>query len=429
MKNNYDVIIAGGGTSGVSCAWNCAKLGLKTLIIEKESFLGGSITSSLVIPAMKTSKNAINTDFYNELYKILENIGGAITYLDGNMGWFNPELTKIALDMLIKENNIDVVYESKISNINNDKNKILSVYIEAIDVDNIPVSGRQLLSPPIETRYLVDATGDAKICQKLNCNFLNNSENISQPSSLRFILSGVNFKKFSTWLLDYDKDRNVSTVYDNNGVIHFSTAYTWDTNYNWALAPLFDNAVANGELEAQDCNYFQLFSVAGTQDSVAFNAPRLLDSSLNRSELYSKGRLTILKLRDFCKKYLPGFEDSYISSIASNLGVRASIQVEGKYIYTYDDLISGKTFINPVLKSNYPVDIHSRKKNDSVLERVEQEYVLPIESLMVKGYENLFVIGRCISVEHKAQAALRIIPSCFSMGEGLAKYLASKKTV
>ena len=60
MNNKYDVIIAGGGTAGVSCAWNLGKRGIKTLIIEKNSFLGGSITSSLVIPAMKTSENAIN---------------------------------------------------------------------------------------------------------------------------------------------------------------------------------------------------------------------------------------------------------------------------------------------------------------------------------------------------------------------------------
>ena len=43
---------------------------------------------------------------------------------------------------------------------------------------------------------------------------------------------------------------------------------------------------------------------------------------------------------------------------------------------------------------------------------------------MSADYENLFAIGRCISADFKAQAALRIIPSCFSMGEGLAKYLA-----
>ena len=65
MMNKYDIIVVGGGTAGCSCAYTAAKLGLKVLIIEKNTFLGGSITSALVIPAMKTSDNAINTDFFD----------------------------------------------------------------------------------------------------------------------------------------------------------------------------------------------------------------------------------------------------------------------------------------------------------------------------------------------------------------------------
>ena len=37
--------------------------------------------------------------------------------------------------------------------------------------------------------------------------------------------------------------------------------------------------------------------------------------------------------------------------------------------------------------------------------------------------DNLYVVGRCLSADFYAQAALRIIPSCFSMGEGVAKYI------
>ena len=44
---------------------------------------------------------------------------------------------------------------------------------------------------------------------------------------------------------------------------------------------------------------------------------------------------------------------------------------------------------------------------------------------MVDGFDNVFAAGRCISAEFKAQAALRIIPSCFSMGEGIAKHIAN----
>ena len=412
MMNKYDIIVVVGGTAGCSCAYTAAKLGLKVLIIEKNTFLGGSITSALVIPAMKTSDNAINTEFFDTLYEKLNSIGGAITYCDGNKGWFNPELTKIVLDEMLTSVGVDILFESSVKKINEN----LSSYIVTIESDNDYAFSGILLSS-IETRYLVDATGDAKICEKLNCDFL---EKKSQPINLRFIMSGINVKEFSNWIMEFDKNRDVTTSCTVDGKTYLSTAYTWDKgSIKWALEPLFEAAIKEEVITEEDSNYFQLFSVAGTADSIAFNCPRLINTNSNP---YIEGRQSILRLSNFCKKYLKGFENAHISSIANSLGVRVSSRVKGKYIYTQDDLRSGKKFENPVVISNYPIDIHSDKKNSSKLEKVYQEYQLPIESLIVN--DKLFVVGRCISADFESQAALRIIPSCFSMGEGLAKYLA-----
>ena len=412
--DKFDIVIAGGGTAGCACAYIAAKLGLKVLLVEKNSFLGGTITSSLVIPAMKTSNNAINTEFYNTLYNELFKIGGAITYQDGNIGWFNPELTKIILDKMLTDVGVEIYFESNLKEIDN---KLLS-YIVTIEDNNKSFFPKTLLTR-IDTKYIVDATGDAKICEKLNCEFL---EKKLQPTNLRFIMSGINIPEFSQWIMEFDKDRNVTTSCEINGNIYLSTAYTWDSNANWALKPLFKKAIADGVITEADSNYFQIFSVAGTPDSIAFNCPRLINSTKNP---YIEGRAAILRLSNFCKRYLKGFEKAYISTIANSLGVRVSNRVKGKYVYTAKDLRSGKKFKNPVVISNYPIDVHSNKKDNSTLEKVYQEYQLPIESLIVN--DNLFVIGRCISADFEAQAALRIIPSCFSMGEGLAKYIAGKQ--
>ena len=141
---------------------------------------------------------------------------------------------------------------------------------------------------------------------------------------------------------------------------------------------------------------------------------------------YILARERVLRLSRFCNKYLKGFEKAYISSIANSIGVRVSNRVKGKYVYKIEDLLTSKVFDNPVVISNYPVDIHSKEKDSSTLQKVYKEYQLPLESLQAEGFDNLYVIGRCISADFKSQAALRIIPSCFSMGEGLAKYLAKK---
>ena len=416
IKSKFDIIIFGGGTSGCACAYIAAKLGLKVLVVEKKSFLGGSITSSLVIPAMKTSNNAINTEFYDKLYSELYTINGAATYSDGNKGWFNPELTKIVLDKLLNSANVSILFNSNLKKIQ----KKLSSYIVTIECDNSSFSKKEL-SSSIETKYVVDATGDAEICSYLNYDFLD--DNKSQPINLRFIMSGINIKKFSNWLLKYDTDRSVTTCAKINGKLLLSTAYTWDTNKNWALRPIFEQGIKENIITEEDSNYFQIFSVAGTTDSIAFNCPRLLKTDITQSEAYILGRKSIFRLSLFCKKFFNGFENAYISNISNSLGIRISRRVKGKYVYTLNDLKSGKKFANPVVVSNYPIDIHSTNKNESKLEKVDKEYQLPIESLIVD--DNLFVIGRCISADFESQAALRIIPSCFSMGEGLAKYIAN----
>ena len=76
----YDVIVVGGGTAGCACAYTLGKLGLKTLIIEKNSYLGGTMTSALVTPAMKTVSGD-NTQFYNLNYRITTIIITLITSL------------------------------------------------------------------------------------------------------------------------------------------------------------------------------------------------------------------------------------------------------------------------------------------------------------------------------------------------------------
>lgn len=416
----YDLVVVGGGTAGCAAAYIAGKSNLKTILIEKNIHLGGSITSGLVIPAMKSSENQINTDFFNDLISELKDIGGQITYM-GNPGWFNPELCKIALDRLMQKANVEVLFDTEVIDTKIVKNKLEGLTISS-----------NMLSEYIAANYIVDATGNCEISQISNCNFLDDGEKYFQPISLRFEMAGVDLKTFGKWLMDYDQDREVTTCELISGQIHLSTAYTSDSNKKWALEPIFKAAVKDGVLTANDIRYFQIFTVPDMLSAVAFNCPRVhsdpeidpLDNS-QVSKAIMSARESIFRLSNFCKLYFPGFENSYISNIADGIGVRVSRRIKGKYVYTVDDLKSGKKFKNPVLVGNYPIDVHSNKTDQSVLEHTMQDYELPIESLISEDYENLYVAGRCLSADFYAQAALRIQPSCFSMGEGIAKHIAN----
>lgn len=434
---NYDLVIIGGGTAGCAAAYTAGKLGLKTLLIEKNIHLGGTITSGLVVPVMKSGENQINTDFYNDFISEMHKVHGQITYQD-NQGWFNPELAKIVLDKMLADAGVDIRFNTEVLDVETCSNKIykieiskniLSVNNASIHTNNTSTWSDDILSVYIDAKYFIDATGDNNFSQKINCEFLENNLQF-QPMSLRFIMGNIDLKCFSKWLLEIDHDRNVTTVEEIEGNIHLSTAYTWDSGKQWALAPIFDDAVNNNILKDTDRNYFQVFTVAGMPDCLAFNCPRLTknlnpNSTEDRTYALIEARAAILRLSNFCKQYFPGFKNAYISNIADSLGVRVSNRIKGKYIYSIDDLKSGKKFKNPVLISNYPIDVHNSSKDASMLEKTG-EYQLPIESLMSCNYDNLFVAGRGISADYLTQGALRVQGSCFSMGEAIAKYIKHK---
>ena len=190
----YDFVVVGGGTAGCAAAYTAGKLGFKTLLVEKNAHLGGSITSGLVVPAMKAGKNQINTDFFNILCEELHKIGGQITYQD-NKGWFNPELTKIVLDKLMKDVGVEVVFGAKVKSVNIENHIIKSLGILSPYNDSIQ-NVKEILSAPIETRYVIDATGNCEVGKICNCNFLQ-KETETQPLSLRFMMGNVDLKRFS----------------------------------------------------------------------------------------------------------------------------------------------------------------------------------------------------------------------------------------
>ena len=47
-EKTYDAVVIGGGTSGVFAAISAARLGAKTLLVEKNSTLGGTMTAASV---------------------------------------------------------------------------------------------------------------------------------------------------------------------------------------------------------------------------------------------------------------------------------------------------------------------------------------------------------------------------------------------
>lgn len=427
MKNlfNYDLIVVGGGTSGCSAAYNASKLGLKTLLVEKNNFLGGLMTGGLVVPVMKSSVKDVNCDYYKKLVSTAKKFNAQITYKDKNDGWFNPEVLKIVLDDILFSDeirkNLDILFETTVKEVEV-SNKKISKIILATNSSTITLCADNF----------IDCTGNADVCLLSGCEFISNNDEV-QKNSLRFVVGNVNIEKFSEFIKQIDNDENITNTYRNDtntkGILHFTTASTSDTTKIWNVDKILKKAVDDGVLLNEDRDYFQIFSVAGSTNQVAFNCPRInnfKDNPFKASLELIYARKAIYRLFNFVKKYFVGFENAEIVNIASQTGVREFRRVKTKYIYNMNDLTTGKKFDTPVLMANYPIDVHS-DKNSSTITKKDISYELPIEALMSYDVDNLFVAGKIIGADFVSHSALRVQKSCMSMAEGVVKYICKNK--
>lgn len=424
MDKKRDVIVSGGGLSGVAAAVTLARKDCGVLLIEKNGFLGGCATASLVTPMMKNNdanNNPLNRGLYLEILNKLTETGHAAGHSDGNPGWFNPEQMKFLLDDLCGQSSVNLLFDTQVVGAKRENNRITSISC-------MNKAGLQRY----EADYFIDATGDADLAffAGVPCN-----SGERQSLSLRFNMDNVNIYKFSKWLTDLEPEMVFSSVeYGDYETILLTTAHTSE-DVGWKLRPYFRVAVRDGVLQPEDAEYFQLFTIPGQKNAIAFNCPRIYsDKPLDPldpwdiSYAYVQGRKQIKRLEKFCKAYLSGFEDAYISQIAPNLGIRESRRIEGIYKLTEEDILQGKKFKNPAAKSNYPIDIHGNNKDENELTKLSEGdyYDIPIECLIPRGISNLMVAGKALSATFKAQGSARIQPNCIAMGESAGNYLAEK---
>jgi hypothetical protein len=142
----------------------------------------------------------------------------------------------------------------------------------------------------------------------------------------------------------------------------------------------------------------------------------------------------------FLRKYVPGFESAYLLQTAAQVGVRESRRIVGEYIFGRDDVIHASKFPDVILRSAYPIDLHSSvgkgyvRSDDDGLSGAPPRgdwYEVPYRCIVPKKIDGLLVAGRCISATHEGQGAVRIMPNCTALGQaaGTAAALCVQQSV
>jgi hypothetical protein len=175
-------------------------------------------------------------------------------------------------------------------------------------------------------------------------------------------------------------------------------------------------------LEADDLGYFQFFTVLGRPRELAFNCPRIVgfdpEDPFEVSRALAVGREKIFRIAEFCKRWVPGFEASYVSVVAPLMGIRESGRVVGDYVLTEDDHQRCRKFPDAVARNRYPIDIHLADGGVELRKLPPNDYhEIPYRCLLPVGLDNVLVAGRCLSASFVAQSSVRIQPVCRALGE------------
>lgn len=427
-KESYkcQLLVVGGGPSGVCAAVTAARMGIKTMIVDSGNCLGGMGTKGLVGPFMTCydakGENMIIRGLFEEVVERLIKMGGAIhpskiRQRTEFTAWiseghdhctpFDPELLKVVYDHMCKEAGVKVLYNSH--------------FVHPIMKGN-SIKGAVLYTPSgleaARADMVIDATGDGTVAYRsgVPCVFGDPENNRVQPSSLFFRINNV------------DTDRLIAEVEPHlpefrrvNGVsyrcLHWRVAEA-EAAGEWDLARKSVNIWRSVEKDQWVINCTRIHGVDAT------DAENLTDAE-------QEGRRQVQLLMNFFHKYVPGCEKATLMGTGSVMGIRESRHPHGDFILPVDDLINGVIPDDNILLSANSIDVHGAMGGPAgglYMPIKKDMYGVPYRSLLPKNVDGLLLAGRCISADSAAAGAIRVMPPAMAIGQaaGAAAALSLK---
>lgn len=393
----YDVIVVGGGFSGVAAALAAARGGAKVLIVEQSNCLGGAAAVNLVNPFMpywthtddsRKEKVYLSKGIFAEIVEKLRQANAT----DSIGMVFDEEYVKLLLNRMVLKEGVELLYHSQLIGSDVEDGKV-----KAISVAN--KSGIMKL----EADYFVDATGDGDLAAMSGCPFRvgREGDGLCQPMTLCFRVTNVDEKKF-----DRRKTNELYREFQKQGKI---------------------------KNIREDVLTFRTM----IDDVIHFNSTRIV--KLNPVDAFDvtkaeiEAREQVFELVNFMRENIDGFQNAQLISTAMSIGVRESRMIDGEYVLTSEDLVACTKFEDSIAVGNYDIDIHNPEGSGTSHYYFTEGtyYTIPYRCLQPKGVDNLLNVGRCLSSTHEAQASYRIMPICCCTGEaaGTAAAIAVKDKV
>jgi hypothetical protein len=374
VKGPYDLVVIGGGYSGMGAALSAARLGLKVALLQDRPVLGGNGSSEVRVWAM----GLVRRGKYPRIGEIVEEFADKAKKSPGTFEEFEDEKKE---RVVRAEPTIALFLNTHAFAVAREGNRIVSV--SALDTRTSRVL-------EFTGTFFCDATGHATIGH----------------------LAGA------------------ETVMEEKGRMGMSNMWAWANRDSAQAFPETPWALPLGMADFPYPRDFhgQWFWESGFDKDPLADAEGIRDWNLRA--VY--GAFNAMKNGDGAEKH----PNAVLTWVAFIGGPRESRRILGDVVLSQDDIVSKRDFPDGCVPSTWSIDLHYPKKEyakkfpDNPFisiavhdQRVDRSYGYPVpyRCFYSKDVDNLFMAGRCISVTHEALGTVRVMKTCGMMGEVVGK--------
>jgi hypothetical protein len=369
-KEGYDLVVIGGGYSGMGAAISAARMGCKVALIQDRPVLGGNGSSEVRVWAMGN----IRRGKFPRIGEIVEEFCDHATKSPGTF----EEFEDFKKERIVRaEENIDLFLNHHAYAVEMEDKRIAAV--SAFDT-------RTSEHKRFSGKLFCDATGHGTIGFLAQADWDMTEKGRMGMSNMWAWAEGEQPVAYpeTPWALDLEM-KDFPYPRDHHG------QWFWESGYD-------KDAVGDAE-GIRDWNLRAVFG--------AFNA---------------------MKNRDGADKH----RTAYLTWVAFIGGPRESRRLLGDLVLTHEDIISKKEFPDGCVPSTWSIDLHypkqqyAKKFPDNPFisiavhdQRIDRNfgYPVPYRCFYSRNIENLFMAGRNISVTHEALGTTRVMKTCGMMGE------------
>ena len=381
---DVDVLVVGGGSAGHVAAIQAGRLGAKTVLLERNSQLGGTTTTGGVcFPGLfhAWGKQVISGIGWELVAKSVEVDGRKLQDFTRNHRSHVPhhvDLNGQLYSLLAEEACLDAGVS-------------LAYYQYPEKVTQTPegwlveVRG-QGVNYQLRCKQIIDCSGNATVVGMLGFERMRGDER--QPGTQVVVYKGLDKEVIS---------KNAKQIQQ-----------------------MYDQAVKEGRLQKGDTwSGKAMQPIRSTKGNVnhIFGADATDAGTQTQTNL--AGRKSVLRMLKFLKT-IPGGENASIDRMMNETATRETFRIKGESTITVNDYQNGRKFDDALCYSFYPIDLHTK---DGVAPKHLKRGVVPTiprGALIPKGSTNLMVAGRCLSSDRLANSAARVQASCMGMGQAAA---------